>query len=65
MVTWEQVLEKGVTIPNKRKLIEIKKAWLDFYINKDKQTVIGIFISEFDIQEKATGSTRRVSSVRG
>ncbi len=42
---------KGVTIPNKTK-IEIKKAWLDFYINKDKQTVIGIFISEFEYQEK-------------
>ncbi len=42
---------KGVTIPNKTK-IEIKKAWLDFYINKDKQTVIGIFIYEFEYQEK-------------
>ncbi len=42
---------KGVTLPNKTK-IEVKKAWLDFYINKDKQTVIGIFISEFEYQEK-------------
>ena len=42
---------KGCNIPNKTK-IEIKKAWLDFYINKDKQTVIGIFISEFEYQEK-------------
>ena len=41
----------GVTIPNKTK-IEIKKAWLDFYSNKDKQTVIGICISEFEYQEK-------------
>lgn len=42
---------KGVEIPDRTK-IDIKKAWLDFYINKDKQTVIGIFVSEFETESQ-------------
>jgi len=42
---------KDVVVPNKTK-INIIKAWEDFYINKDNQTVIGMFISEFEFQEE-------------
>lgn len=40
--------KKGVEVDNKTK-IEIGKAWLTFYINKDKRTVPQIFISEFTV----------------
>lgn len=39
--------KKGVTIPNKTK-INITKGWLKFYINKEKRTVVQVFISEFE-----------------
>jgi len=42
--------KKGVVIPNKTK-IEITKAWLDFYINKDKITVPQIFVLEFEMEQ--------------
>lgn len=46
---------KGVVVPNKTK-IEIKKAWLDFYVNRENHTVPQIFISEFDFMEDREGS---------
>ena len=43
--------KKGVELPNKTK-IEIKKAWLDFYVNKENHTIPGIFIAEFETEHK-------------
>lgn len=43
--------KKGVELPNKTK-INVTKAWLTFYINKDKRTVPQIFISEFESESQ-------------
>jgi hypothetical protein len=42
--------KKGTDIPNKT-YINIKNAWLDFYL-KDKNTIPFIFVNEFEIVEK-------------
>ena len=44
--------KNGVELKN-RTLINIKKAWLDFYV-KDKKTIDSIFISEFEIVANPT-----------
>jgi hypothetical protein len=41
--------KKDIVLEKDKTLINIKKAWLDFYINKDKKTIPYIFINEFDI----------------
>lgn len=43
--------KKGIKLPNKTK-IDIKKAWLKFYPDKDKGTVKYIFISEFECESQ-------------
>ena len=43
--------KKDVHLKNKT-LINIKNAWLDFYISQDKKTIPYIFINEFEIIEE-------------
>ena len=49
--------KKDVTLNNQTK-IYIKKAWLDFYVNKDKRTVDYIFISEFETVKETIDNSK-------
>lgn len=55
---------KGEVVPNKTK-IEIKKAWLDFYVNRENHTVPQIFISEFDFMEDREGASKPAEAPEG